>query len=680
MRKRTLIIFFLLLVFIKIFITMKAYPYGPRVFGDELLYRVQAHDIFNLEAYSIAHYPPLYPLLLSPSFFSQDNWHEWMLFINIIISSALIIPLWMISRLFLSVSLSFIVVAMSSLWQFHVFYPSLIMSENLHVPLSLLSIYLFLEAGETGETGKNLMANAFFGVSMALAYLTRFIYLVAIPVLLILWWLKPRLGKDSREERIFSKFRILSFGSILAGFSLTYMPWMIYAHYSGFEIIKATGFKYAIKAVPKIFSAQGSLTLWITVYVSYTILVLAPYLLPLSIYSFMLVSRRIKENRSMAFFLLTVFILSGAFLLTAIQHSWRMGYNYPTPLYLIGRYLMHLTPLYFIVSVIALDRLRTPEYRWNVKNVVVCLGFSLAVLILSRGVLYDQLVWELPPWFADILFNSPDSKIYKSQVFTWFVALTMIIMAGVYILLRWNIVWIKDHSLSVTVMLLIIIQLMAFMSIYRWVTDFRDGQLPLHGKILSTFLRNQMNIGHDNVTVIYDIPYVEANHLTSSLQFWLKLHFKDRPFTIIPRKDFDFSRDHKSGQGIYLLTKGFFRSSLFRYTADGAEYAITDLGTIMRDNSKPVILDYGPRSSSGEGFNIQPDGRSAMWLKVENISHDSVVIFHDMESELSFAQNGLITTIVPSEFYGTPGTYEIYLYDRLRKRRSDPVTFEVKER
>ncbi|RPI32867.1 MAG: hypothetical protein EHM54_11400 [Nitrospiraceae bacterium] len=53
-----------------------------------------------------------------------------------------------------------------------------------------------------------------------------------------------------------------------------------------------------------------------------------------------------------------VIILSAVFLATAIQHSWRASYNYPVPDRVIGRYVMHLMPLWLIAFMIVLKKIK----------------------------------------------------------------------------------------------------------------------------------------------------------------------------------------------------------------------------------------------------------------------------------------------------------------------------------
>jgi len=77
-------------------------PPGPYIYGDELIYKENAESIFYGKYFFSSHYPPLYSLVISIAFFF-NNWYEGIQIINGILSSLLIIPIWMISRMFVSI-------------------------------------------------------------------------------------------------------------------------------------------------------------------------------------------------------------------------------------------------------------------------------------------------------------------------------------------------------------------------------------------------------------------------------------------------------------------------------------------------------------------------------------------------------------------------------------------------
>jgi hypothetical protein len=144
--KVAIIIAFFLLVSIKIVLlnsVLSSETIGPLTPYDELIYRLNSESIFNKTHYFSSHYPPFYPLLLSFAFFSKNNWYQWMLYTNAVLSSLVLIPVWFISLRFLPRAASLSVLLISSLSTFHFYYPGLIMSENLHVPIFAFSLIRF---------------------------------------------------------------------------------------------------------------------------------------------------------------------------------------------------------------------------------------------------------------------------------------------------------------------------------------------------------------------------------------------------------------------------------------------------------------------------------------------------------------------------------------------------------
>jgi hypothetical protein len=657
---------------------------GPVVFWDEFIYRNNAQNIFNMEPYGDAHYPPLYPMFLSLAFFSKTYWYEWMIFINIILSSSIIFPVYLIGKGLLPKQAVFIPVIIVALLPFHAVYPSLLMSENLSISIFLFAIYFALI-----HNNRNLLSAAMLGAFLALSYLTKYLFLPVIPFLIVVWWLIPLLKKELKGKGLREKLQLSGLSAVTAGFLITYLPWLLYAHYSSITAGKAMGlslisiYRTQIRNVAFGLSDAEigvpnfrSLVLWITTYGSYLILALAPFLLILCIYFWMRLYKNGEHQFKGKIYFLTVILLTVGYLLLAIQHSWGASSYYPIPNFL-GRYLMHLTPLYSIAGVIALHKLIRHIKSVKCIAIITMSLFSLLLIYTAQKILYEQAVWNLPPWFADIVFNSPDSFVYKHHVILWEV-LALILFTDILLILgnKYESL-IKRYMLPVVAGLLIFFQFSMF-----YIASNRSmghSNLPLHGRILAPILRNDYNNGISAIALKIDIPYLTAESLLNSLYFWGG----------IPKSKIIVCTTNKCPEEIpenvkqYLLSGTHYDSydylSAFTYNLGQSKYYLYAITWDKITMPAPVIEDFGPKSTkAGVGFNVQPSGRSALWFRTRYASTSTVIVFKGVELATTHGNNNILTASVPNKLFKTSGKYIIYLLDKSTGRKSNPVVFIVK--
>jgi hypothetical protein len=93
-------------------------------------------------------YPPLYPLVISSAYFLGDIniAYPAMKIINILISSLIVIPVWLIAKEFLDSEKSLFIVILTVLLPSSFSYPFIVISESLLYPLFMLSIYLIIKS------------------------------------------------------------------------------------------------------------------------------------------------------------------------------------------------------------------------------------------------------------------------------------------------------------------------------------------------------------------------------------------------------------------------------------------------------------------------------------------------------------------------------------------------------
>jgi 4-amino-4-deoxy-L-arabinose transferase-like glycosyltransferase len=561
-----------------------AQGYGPFLFGDELLYKLNSKAIFDRQSYYSVQYPPLYPLSLALALFSHGSWYTWMLAINCLISSAIVFPVWLIGIRLLPAPMALAATLISALMPYHLIYPRMIMSENLFLPIFLFAVYLVLNS-----KNKSWLAEIVTGCSLALAYLTRYIFLVAIPVLLVVWWLRARSSDDMNRKSLLGQahfsYRLLA---LFVGYLLTYLPWMIYVHRSGYRLTRA----FLGSTKPSALARAGSLdslTMWVSAYVSYVILVIAPYMPLVLLYLFLVVTKKLKNTSEEKAFLILLMGLTGVFLATSIHHSWRASYNRSEPQYLLGRYLVQLTPLFCILGLMTLNKLRELRDRPSVSATVFCSMLSLGSVYLARGVLYGQKVWDLPPWFANIVFNSPDSIVYDSMETTRFV-FGVICMIAVLLLIGGVTDFTLNRALAPLLILSIIgIQAISLFSVNRRMHSF--GKQGLHARLLVRVLSDELTAGSETITLVNDLDRagVKNGLLMNGLLLW----------GIPARKLSIVSGDSPlpgASPGRYKFTDKLYVSPLLRlrYKVDDREYYLYEPGRVS-DLRAPFVENWGAR-------------------------------------------------------------------------------------
>ncbi len=662
---------------------------GPHIFGDELLYKIYAQNIFNLKPYSSAHFPPLYPMFLSLAFLSKKYWYEWMIFINIVLSSSIIFPVYLIGKGLLPKQAVFIPVVIVALLPFHVVYPSLLMSENLAISIFLFAIYFAL------IHNRNLLSAAMLGVFLALSYLTKYLFLPAIPFLIVVWWLIPLLKRDLKGKSLQEKLQLSGLAAVTMGFLIMYIPWLFYAHYSGISVGKAMGLFFVrgysanIRSAEFGFSDAGigipnfeSLVFWITAYASYLILTLAPFLFILCLYFWMRLYRNGEHQFKEKIFFLTVTMLTVGYLLLAIQHSWGAHYNYPKPNYLLGRYLMHLTPLYSIAVVIALYKVIHNTKYVKYLAIITTSLFSLLLIYAAKKILYEQAVWSLPGWFADINFNSPDSFVYRYhyQVILWGV-FAIILFTEICLILcnKYNEYksLIKRYMLPIVLGLLVFSQFNIFCIASKHPIAMPDPSIPLHGRILAPILKNEYNNGIAAIALKIDIPKLSSESLLNSLYFW---GIPKSKVIVCTMKEYQKKIPDNFKQ--YFLSGAHYDyMKVSTYRVGKMQYYLYDItwDKITMTAPVPVIEDFMPKSTkAGVGFNVQPLGQSALWFRTRYATTSTVIVFKDVELKTTYGGSNFLSACVPNKLFKTSGKYDIYLLDKSTGRKSNPVVFTVK--
>jgi hypothetical protein len=97
------------------------------------------------------------------------------------------------------------------------------------------------------------------------------------------------------------------------------------------------------------------------------------------------------------------------------------------------------------------------------------------------------------------------------------------------------------------------------------------------------------------------------------------------------------------------------------------------------DVPRPAIeILYPAETLAGQGFNIQPDGSSALAMKCRNATASSVIVWEGARLVTAFGGPTTISGIVPKDRFAQSGKYRIEILDVKTNVKSDPATFEVK--
>jgi hypothetical protein len=94
-----------------------------------------------------------------------------------------------------------------------------------------------------------------------------------------------------------------------------------------------------------------------------------------------------------------------------------------------------------------------------------------------------------------------------------------------------------------------------------------------------------------------------------------------------------------------------------------------------------VLLNFGPSNiEAGKGFNVQPDGESALWAHGKGVTASTIITINNVPLKgYPSGEKDMITTPVPANIYAKPGEYPFYLFDTNTGIKSNELKFIVKK-
>jgi hypothetical protein len=328
---------------------------------------------------------------------------------------------------------------------------------------------------------------------------------------------------------------------------------------------------------------------------------------------------------------------------------------------------MFLTPLYIVAGMIALERLLDETIHLKRWQIIFSTLAALFLIMFARGVLHGGWIWDLPGWFADIEFNSPDAFVYKSKIITSATAvLTMILGMALLIKKRFG-----HEKIAVAACVILLIN---YLAIYAGAVQ----RLPvkpegLHPRNIAPVLLSQVSGHAEMADFYYDLPGINEQKMHLALQFWGTHYDQERihsccfqPGDAVPSDTF-----------LFLSRFRYPINTLLTYKA-GEKFFY--LYKIDKTNLLPApkILKFGPdRIVAGESFNLQRDGKSAMWIKTSGATFCAVIVFRGHALPTVVENPSMVTAGVPDELCSMAGKADVHLKDRLSGQVSKTITIPV---
>ena len=594
---------------------------GPSILNDEVYYKAMGEILHSGRFYNSTQYPLGYPFFISFSFFFENHFYVVIQLLNVLVTSSLVFIVWNLCRLFFNEKNSLICTLISILMPFHYIYPKYIMSENLYFPLFMMSVVYLFKSAKT-KKNKDIII---FGCLLGGLQLIRHITISIFPFLLIMWCLEFYYREDKLRVRLDIQL-LKKIWIVFVFYGIVYSPWLISCSINGFTLKQTLGFSIGNLSKPsKNIATSMEFVKWIILYFSYIILMVSPFITNLVAVIETLLKK--KYNKDEFKFIILTILITGGLSFAAIRHSWRAGYNYPVPSYIIGRYIMYISMLWLINSFIInekLDLSRKNKKKYIIYHIIGLLLFFIGNLVLIQGDIIQISEYFLIP------FNSLDSIIFKNVYFTIFI----IIFTVISILI---LVFKKKYYKKISFIGIIVF----YISSMIYISNLKD-ESGYHGAVLNEVYHDEFN-ENENI-ILYDD--INLSYLEGTLFFW---GIDLTKVTIKPT----MNADDWNQNGLLMTRKKLTNSYLKTYDVGGQTYYFYRLPLESGNKDKIVLTNtYPDLIMIGTDFNVQPDGTSAMTITGENIPQEVVLYINDNPyKEVVMNDNGSISTLIPAEYY-----------------------------
>jgi 4-amino-4-deoxy-L-arabinose transferase-like glycosyltransferase len=631
---------------------------SPFLFGDEYLYKTIAQSLTSGQGYTVegafhSLYPPLYPLFLTPAFLAGDDWYRWMLHINAIASSTIVIPVWLIAKRIINARAAWVCACIVGLMPYLFTYPRMLLSENLAVPIFLWACYLMLLNSEKG-----LWRHVILGVVLGLMWLTKYILGVIVPFFVILWWLQPLILGKITVRQLVDPQRIKSICMVIFSTAITFGPWPIIIAGQGGDIRRAFGYYTAISQTPSLehVDLSPSLWPWVVFHIAALCLLCAPYLFAATISYLNSCNANNNTMRGMpTYFSILVWgptLILGA---TATVFFWRLfGPNWQDG-YISERYYIYAIPLFPVFAMLALRGFEATDVTTRYKLALGALLPSVLLIAAAYMATAARIQTPRPPLYvtsqaiyaAAFYLDSP-----MPGTFLYICCATLLVQAV-------SVVAKPRATMMITTICLMAIYVI---NTYKVAGDLNSDQSTLiHARQVVELINNDANLDTDGpIHVVFSnsIP-ITNDSATFAYKFW-----GAPDWLIYANKSLS-----EAAEDVLYVTDEDLENALVSYWVLEKEFYIYRL-------PPPVAKQLYPEGTpAGVVFNVQSSGDAAIGIMGEYISSQTKIVWGSEVLNSLVANSNYITAIVPSSLFAVPGQYQITLNDGIRE--SNPLIFTV---
>jgi hypothetical protein len=510
---------FLIIVFIKVILSL--WLPTPFVFGDEWLYADYAKDILSNpmcllvpDRYQI--YPPGYPLILSPSFFFYPNMglvYRGMFIINALVSSSVLFIAYLILKRYVDNALAVLGAILIAVLPINTLYTFIIFSENLFIPLFLLSAYLILKSFETD----NKFLHAVTGFVIFYLLFTRTFGIAAyISFLVVLGYCL--LIEEKRIDFIKNKLYLWSIP--IAGLSIYYLAKEIRStSLQGYD----TG-RYISNLLDS-FTNIENFTLFLKLIIHEI-----DYLLLASYFVFFLLAivaifYWCKLDKTLRILWIYAFVFGGISILITVLHMLNHVSNPSDPAYMQyfiwGRYMDPVLPLIFICGIISGAMFIRTNGQFKKFAVACVFAYVLFVVTYPYDAVY-KVVNVLSIYYTKMLINE--------------YVIAFIVFIGVFTFFITYLLWKKN--LRYVMIFLILFSIIISIPAFNWIDIVGNNREKENGigRWLTTY-------GNEGDTILMDAdfftnPYTIKHCL---IKFWgmpMQIRYGSNFTNVSPNMDF----------------------------------------------------------------------------------------------------------------------------------------------